>query len=300
MKSIVLQPNDTVALIAPAGFIPDESPLLAAEKWLTDLGLKSVRGQYVLGKKGAFSGTDKERIFDVQQAINNPEVKAIWTVRGGYGVTRIIDKINYQPLLKNPKLLIGFSDVTALHLQWYKLGLTSIHGIMPIQMAKFPEDTQEGLQSLQKALLGESLTYQIPFTKHNRLGNAEGALIGGNLTLIESLLGTPYQPNFSGKILFLEDVSEYAYRVDRMLQCLRLAGVFEQINGLIVGGFTDIKDEKGFGYKIHQIIKNVMKNKKYPVFFHFPAGHFPHNLALILGREVRVNVTETESELTFL
>lgn len=299
MSFIALQPNDTVALIAPAGFIPDESPLLVAEKWLTDLGLKSVRGEYVLEKKGAFSGTDRQRIFDLQQAINNPKVKAVWAVRGGYGIMRIIDKINYQPLLQHPKVLIGFSDVTALHLQWYKLGLPSIHGIMPIQMAKFSEETQEGLQSLQKALFGESLTYQIPFTKYNRLGNAEGILMGGNLTLLESLLGTPYQPDFTNKILFLEDVGEYAYRIDRMLQSLRLAGVFEQIIGLIVGGFTDIKDEKGFGFKVQAMIKNVVKHQKYPVLFHFSAGHFPHNLPLILGKEVKIYVTEKESVVQF-
>ena len=296
-----LQKNDLVALIAPAGCIEDETPVLAAEQWLASLGLRSVRGSFVLGKKGVFSGTDKERLADFQKALDNPDIKAVWAVRGGYGAMRIMAHLDFTTFKKHPKWLIGFSDITAFHNQWHLMNLPSLHGIMPVQFAKNPTETIDALESLRKALFGERLTYSIPNSKNNKTGVAEGVLVGGNLTLLQSLTGTPYEIETKGKILFIEDVGEYAYRVDRTLQSLKLAGVFNQLAGLVVGGFTDIKEGgTPFGKNYRQMILDVTRGKKYPVLFDFPAGHFPDNQTLIFGEKIRLDVTKIQSRLEYL
>jgi muramoyltetrapeptide carboxypeptidase len=295
-----LKKNDLVALLAPAGFITDEIPVLAAEQWLASVGLKAIRGSHVLGRKGVFSGTDRERLFDLQEAIDNPEVKAIWAVRGGYGAMRIMSQLNFKKLKEQPKWLIGFSDITAFHNQWQLLGLPSIHGMMPVQFAKSPNDTVAGLEGLRKALMGEKLEYVLAPNKHNKMGTAEGVLTGGNLTLLQSLMGTPYQVDTKGKILFIEDVGEYVYRIDRLLYSMKLAGAFEHLKGLIVGGFTDMKEnDTPFDKSIPQMILDVTKGKKYPILFDFPAGHFPDNQALILGQKVQMKITPKQSQITF-
>lgn len=296
-----LQKNDLVALIAPAGCIEDDKPVLAAEQWLTSVGLKSMRGSFVLGKKGVFSGTDKERLTDFQKALDNPDIKAVWAVRGGYGAMRIMAHLDFTIFKKHPKWLIGFSDITAFHNQWHLMNLPSVHGIMPVQIAKNRTETTDALVSLRKALFGERLTYSIPFSKNNKTGVAEGVLVGGNLTLLQSLTGTPYEIETKGKILFIEDVGEYAYRVDRTLQSLKLAGVFNQLAGLVVGGFTDIKEGgTPFGKNYRRMILDVTRGKKYPVLFDFPAGHFPDNRTLIFGKKIRLDVTKIHSRLEYL
>ncbi len=299
-ERLKLNPNDLVALLSPAGFIPDESPVAAAVNWLESIGMRALVGKNVLKRDGVFAGTDRERLEDFQSAIDNPEVKAIWALRGGYGAIRIIDKIDFSPLQKNPKLLIGFSDITVFHNQWQLMGLPCIHGMMPIQIAKNLKENQMGLESLRKALMGAPLNYDISSSKHNQIGTASGILTGGNLTLLQNLIGTPYQTKTKGKILFIEEVGEYMYRLDRLLYSLKLAGVFKDLKGLIVGGFTDIKEsETPFGKTIEQMILEVTKGTDYPILFDFPAGHFPDNRALILGAKVKLRVEERYSKITF-
>ena len=295
-----LHKNDLVALIAPAGFIPDEQPVLAAEKWLASIGLRGIRGKYILGKKGVFSGSDKQRLEDFQNALDTPEIKAVWALRGGYGAMRIMGKLDFKKFKEHPKWLIGFSDITAFHNQLQLLGYPSIHGLMPVQMAKFPIETQAAAGTLRQALFGEKLHYEIPVSKYNRIGKAEGILTGGNLSLLQSLLGTPYQVDTNGKILFIEDVGEYPYRIDRMLQSLKLAGVFDQLAGLIVGDFTDIKENATpFGKNVKQMVLEVTRGKKYPILFNFPAGHIPDNKALVLGEKAKIMVEKEKSCLCF-
>lgn len=296
----VLKQNDIVALVAPAGFIPEELPVIVAKQWLEKWGLNVWIGQNVLNKFGVFAGTDEERLSDFQTAINHPEIKAIWALRGGYGVMRIIEKLDFSPLKKHPKLLIGFSDITAFHNQWQLMNLPCIHGIMPIQIAKNSIDTIEGMETLHNAIFGKKLTYKIPNSKYNRKGNSEGILTGGNLTLIQNLIGTPYQVDTKGKILFIEDVGEYMYRIDRLLFSLKLAGIFNNLKGLIVGGFNDMKEnDTPFGKTIEEMILEVTKESDYPILFDFPAGHFPDNRALILGEKISLKVESDLCKIEF-
>lgn len=296
----VLKQNDTVALIAPAGFILNNLPIILAKEWLEALGFNVWVGKNVLNKFGVFAGTDDERIEDFQTAINDQKIKAIWALRGGYGAMRIIEKLDYTPLKKNKKLLIGFSDITVFHNQWQILGLPCIHGIMPIQIIKNSLQTKLGLDSLRKAMMGEKLTHLITSSPFNRVGCNSGILTGGNLTLLQNLIGTPYQVATKGKILFIEDVGEYKYRIDRLLYSLKLAGVFDELKGLIVGGFNDLKEtETPFGKNIEEMILEVTQDTQYPILFGFPAGHFPDNRALILGKKITLNVGNTSSFLLF-
>ncbi len=300
MIPLVLKPNDLVALLSPAGFIPDESPVAAAVNWLGSIGMRALVGKNVLKRDGVFAGTDAERLADFQSAIDNPEVKAIWALRGGYGAIRIIDKIDFSSLHKNSKLLIGFSDITVFHNQWQLLGLPCIHGIMPVQFAKNKTETQTGLESLRKAMMGEQLDYDIQGSKYNQIGTASGILTGGNLTLIQNLIGTPYHVKTKGKILFIEDVGEYMYRLDRLLYSLKLSGFFKDIKGLILGGFNEMKEsDTPFGKTIEQMILEVTKGTDYPILFDFPAGHFPDNRALILGTKIQLSVADSYSKIIF-
>lgn len=295
-----LQKNDQVALISPAGFLDDELSALAAEKWLESIGLKGVRGKNILEKKGVFAGSDKQRLADFQAALDNPDIKAIWALRGGYGAMRIMNKLDFTQFDKNPKWLIGFSDITAFHNQFVNMGYECVHGIMPIQLINESPERKKGLESLKNVLYGEPLNYEIPNSKYNRNGSGKGVLVGGNLSLLQSLLGTQYQLNTDGKILFIEEVGEAPYRIDRLLQSLKLAGAFENLEGLIIGGFTSIEEsDSPFGKNYQQMILEITKGKKYPILFEFPAGHIKDNRALILGREVELKVSEDKGTLKF-
>jgi len=295
-----LQKGDQVALVTPAGFIENEKPLLLAEQLLHSWGLKPVRGTYVLEKNNCFSGTDKQRLTDFQAALDNPKIKAIWAVRGGYGSMRILSKLDFKKFKKNPKWIIGFSDITAIHSQLNKLKIKSIHGLMPVQLLEENKNTEAAVETLHQALFGKNLETIIPASKMNRTGSTQGILVGGNLSLLQSLLGTPFQINPKGNILFLEEVSEYKYRLDRLLQSLKLAGYFDNLKGLVIGEFTDIKDnETPFEKTYQEIILDTVSDYNFPVIFDVPAGHFPNNHALILGSEVTLNVGEFVSCLRF-
>ncbi len=295
-----LKKGDTVALVAPAGLIQDEKPLLLAEQLLQSWGLNSKRGQYVLEKHGVLAGTDTQRLEDLQTALDDKSIKAIWAIRGGYGTIRLLGKLNFIKFEKHPKWLIGFSDITVLHNVLHNIGYKSIHGLMPVQLLHPMKETDKAIMSLYNALFGKKLNAIFPTSKYNHKASVSGVLVGGNLAILESLIGSPYAINTHGKILFLEEVSEYKYRIDRMLQHLKIAGVFKDLKALIIGDFTDIKEsEVGYGKDIEEMILEAVKEYDYPVVFDLPVGHIPDNQALILGEKVSVNVGEFVSCISF-
>lgn len=291
-----LQPNDLIVLVSPAKAI-DETLVLAAKSKLEGAGFRVELGQYVVGQKHYFSGTDEERAADFQWAIDHPEAKAILCARGGYGCIRILDRIQWASQLREPKWLIGFSDVTVFHQYLQKFELPSIHATMPLN---FGEITEEAWQSLIDALLGRTLSYTISANKNNQLGEAKGKLLGGNLSILYSLLGTDLQPDYTDSILFIEDLAEQLYHIDRMFYAFQHAGILNQIKGLIVGGMTDLKDTATpIGFSLEELILQHFQYRSIPIAFDFPAGHIPDNRSLILGKEVSLNVHETSVTLTF-
>jgi muramoyltetrapeptide carboxypeptidase len=228
----------------------------------------------------------------LQEAINDPETKAIICARGGYGTVRLIEKLDFSPLLKNPKWLVGFSDVTVLHSVLNKLGLASIHGSMPGFFLENKKITRSFLSLIELLSSGRS---KIEVSGHalNRNGICSGELVGGNLSLLYSLQGTPWQLDTSGKILLIEDLSEYLYHIDRMMQNLRLAGQLKHLSGLIVGGFTELKDnDSPFGKSAYEIILEAVHDYNFPVCFDFPVGHIPKNMAILLGGKYHLEVGE--------
>ncbi len=286
-----LKPGDRIRIVSPAGKVQKDK-ILPGIELLQDEGYEVVVGRHVFGKNFQYSGTDLQRAADLQEAINDPETRAIICARGGYGSLRIIEKTDFSPLLKNPKWLVGFSDVTAFHVVLNKLGIASIHGAMP---GFFLDDKKpsKSFFSLMELLSTGSSEAKIQAEENNRYGSCSGELVGGNLSLLYSLQGTPWQLETSGKILFIEDLSEYLYHLDRMMQNLRLSGQLKNLAGLVVGGFTDMKDnDSPFGKSAYEIILEAVQNYQFPVCYNFPAGHIPKNLALMFGGTYRLDVAE--------
>jgi len=243
------------------------------------------------GQHHYFSGTDEERLADFQAAINDENVDIILCARGGYGAIRIVDQINYSALKKKPKLIVGFSDITVFHHHINRyLRIPSLHATMPLN---FNHNSKESITSLVRAMNGETNLYEIPGHESNLAGKAEGELIGGNLAIIYALIGTNSDIDFSDKILFIEDVGEYIYTIDRMLWALEKSGKLNKLKGLIVGGMTNINDtEIAFGQSVSEIILERVSVYGYPVCFDFPAGHLDDNRALVLGRKAMLTVTK--------
>jgi len=242
------------------------------------------------------AGSDKERIADFQNLIDDPHLKAIVCARGGYGTTRILDNLDFSSLTKNPKWIIGFSDVTALHLKLFKLGIKSIHGTMPILFSK-PESISS-IESLRGTLMNESVGISAIANKNNRTGKVTAQIIGGNLSLIVDSIGTTGDPDTNGKILVIEEIDEYTYKVDRMLMHLKRSGKLDNLAGLIVGHMTDLKElELSFGETIEEIILSKVPDSHYPVAFNYPIGHENPNLSWVHGSVMNLIVTESGSEL---
>jgi muramoyltetrapeptide carboxypeptidase len=283
-----LKKGDKIAITCPAKAL--KSPMTDAIDLLKSWGLDVILGETVNAVFHQFAGNDDLRKADMQNFINDNEIKAIIAARGGYGCIRIIDQIDWAPLLKNPKWVIGFSDITIFHQQLQSIGLQSLHAQMP---ATITDSSKEGLESLRKVLFGEKFEYQITSHNKNKLGQAKGDLIGGNLSMLIANLGSKSDFNYDNQILFIEDVGEYFYAIDRMIRALDRAGKLAKLNGLIVGGFTDIKDNDiPFGCNVQEIIENVVYKYNYPVCYDFPAGHLSDNRALILGCETVLNINE--------
>lgn len=291
-----LKKGDKIAITCPAKTLSSsmQDAIMLLESW----GLTVVLGETVGAVHYQFSGTDELRASDMQALIDDKSIKAIIAARGGYGCLRIVDQIDWNGLLKSPKWIIGFSDITVFHMQLQKIGLESLHAQMPSTITK---SSSEGLESLRKALFGENFDYTFGSHPENKKGISEGILIGGNLTLLTACLASESDLTYDNKILFIEDVGEYPYAIDRMLRTLDRAGKFKNLKGLIVGGFTSIKaEDPPFGYTVSEIISLIAKKYDFPICFSFPAGHLPDNRALRLGRAVRMEVNAKLSRVSYI
>jgi len=288
-----LKLGDSVLYIAPAGYVnSDKAYMKRADSLLKLWGYVPVYPKDLFRKHYTFAGTDQQRLVELQAALDRPDIKAIWCARGGYGSVRIIDSLNFEKFRKKPKWLIGFSDITVLHSLLHRKGFQSVHAIMPISLAHPNSDRMEAIKSLKDFFEGKTLHYELPSDSANISGNAKGILVGGNLSLLVSLLGSKYQINPKGKILFLEDVGEYTYSYDRMLFALKNAGYFEHLRALIIGGTGVKKNDDFIGETVKQLVLKHVKNKAYPVIFNFPAGHVVDNRTLILGKTAKISVTK--------
>ena len=287
--------GDLIAIVAPAKAI-DSHLVIAAKHFFEENGYRITIGAHCVGSHHYFSGTDEERTEDFQKALDNPEVKAIICARGGYGCIRILDRINWASILRNPKWIVGFSDVTVFHQRLQKFELKSIHATMPLN---FADNSQMALDSLLYALQGKQQEIKIHSNRNNKNGKAIGKLIGGNFSILYSMLGTNDQPDYTDCILFIEDLAEQLYHLDRMFYAFAKSGILNRINGLIVGGMSDMKDTATpIGISLHEIILSHFKYIKIPITFDFPAGHIEDNRALIFGTEVELDVTDVEVKLT--
>ncbi|MCT4589952.1 MAG: LD-carboxypeptidase [Carboxylicivirga sp.] len=294
-----LEKGSTIGIVAPAGKI-DAETIHFAEKFLHKRGYKVVIGDNVCNTFHQYAGNDQHRAADLQHMLNSKDIDAIFCARGGYGTIRIIDQIDFTHYLEYPKWIVGYSDITVLHAALQnKVGIASIHGPMP---KNFPDKAEEDedMEHLFSILHGELPKYKTKPHPLNRCGEAEGILIGGNLSLIYALRATDLDPNPHGKILFIEDVGEYLYHLDRMMQNLKLSGFLKELSGIVVGDFTEMKDnDDPYGQTVAEIIKEAVSEYDYPVLFGFAAGHGHLNLPLVFGKRVSLKVENCSAQLNF-
>jgi len=265
---------------------------------LQSWGLEVALGNNLFKSDHQYSGTDKERADDLQQMLNDNSVQAILGARGGYGTVRLLDKLDFSTFETNPKWIIGFSDITVLHSYIHaNLQIETIHGPMAIHF----KDNNESIKQLKAALFGEQIDYQIDGHILNKEGAATGELVGGNLSIIYSMQGSKSAIDTFGKILFLEDLDEYLYHVDRMMMNLKRSGMLSELTGLIIGGMTEMNDnDVPFGVNAEEIIADSVTEYSYPVCFGFPAGHIKNNQPLILGRTASLKVVSDGVLLNYL
>ena len=296
-----LKEGDTVAIVAPSGILKNrEREVQQAVDLLKSWGLHATVGKHVFSKANHFAGTDEERCEDLQKAMDDPTISAIWCARGGYGTVRILDKLDYTKLKENPKWIIGYSDITALHNQLHNQGFESLHALMCVSLTKDISEVQESVDTFKAALFGKPENYDLEGSKYNREGEAKGQLIGGNLTMLHTMLGSDTSLDTSGKILFIEEIGEYKYHIDRMLQSMKRAGYFENLKGLVVGDMSKLrKNTTLWGTSIEQLILDATADYDFPIAFNMPAGHEKDNRALVLGREVELKVGKESSELSY-
>jgi muramoyltetrapeptide carboxypeptidase len=288
-----LQKGDTIGIVAPAGYMPVEKMQNCIET-LDSWGYTVELGATTHSQsQNYFSGTDDERLNDLQRMLDDDNIKAILCARGGYGVSRIIDRIDFKKFKKHPKWIIGFSDITVLHTHIFsRYKIASIHA----QMAAAFNDTSDNnpfILSLKDAVEGKSAGYECAPHYLNKAGKAKGELVGGNLSLLTHLIGTPSDIKTKNRILFLEDVGEYRYNIDRMFLQIKRAGKLDELAGLVIGGFTDSKDtERPFGKEVSDIIHDHVKDFNYPTCFDFPVSHGRENYALKVGMKYKLDVSK--------
>ena len=301
IQPLHLKPGDTVAIVAPSGILKNRTnEIEQAKKLLKNWGLHVIVGKHVFSKSHHFAGTDNERYEDLQNALDNPKISAIWCARGGYGTVRILDKLDYTKFKKHPKWIIGYSDITALHNQIHNLGFQSIHAMMCTSLQDDLNSISKTISTFKDALFGTPLSYTINSSKYNKTGDVSGEITGGNLTLLHTMLGSKTSINTSGKILFIEEIGEYKYHIDRMLQSLKRAGYFNNCKGIIIGGMTKIKkNTTPWGASIEQLILDVFAEYNFPIMFNMPAGHAKDNRALILGKTIHLSINNKTSTITF-
>jgi len=302
----LIRPNylikgNSIAIIAPSGVLNNRNHEIEnAKKLINKWGLVPITGKNIYKKNNHFAGNDKQRLEDLQWAFDNRNIKAIWCARGGYGCIRIIDELNFNQFKKFPKWLIGYSDITVLHNKLNNLGFESIHGMMTVNVGENLKKIDQSTESLKKCLFGELKSYQINSNRYNRIGKCTGALVGGNLTLLVSQLGSNSQIDTKDKILFIEEIGEYKYHIDRMLQSLKRAGFFNNCNGVLVGGMSKIKiNSPSWGSSVNELIYNVLKPYKFPISFGIQSGHLKQNKSLIFGRNIELDVKISETTIKF-
>ena len=290
MKQVpFLHQGSKIGIVAPARKVTPEEMQFAID-WLKEKGFVPIYDDRLFVDQHIFAGNDDFRASVLQEYIDNEQIEAIWLARGGYGSIRIIDQLDFTKFLQYPKWVIGFSDTTVIHGKLSRLGIPSLHASMPFY---FANKTPEAKQSLLDALLGQPLHYGFPSHKLNRIGQMEGEIVGGNLSVLYSMMGSNTFPELKDKILFIEEVDEYIYHIDRMMHALKRAGKLEHLKGLVVGGLTQIHDNSDpFGMTVEEVIAEAVSDYDYPVCFGFPAGHFNDNRAVFFGLDSRLLVAD--------
>lgn len=292
-----LQAGDEVRIVTPSGKI-EPAYIDGALKVLSGWGYVATEGKYARGEYGRFGGTKEQRTSDLQQALDDPRVKAILCSRGGYGVAQLLDKLNFDAFCASPKWLIGFSDITLLHNAISNCGIASAHAIMARHLTELDEN-EAAVQSLKQLLAGKMPAYTLASEPENRPGRAKGKLIGGNLSVLAGMTGTPFDLPYEGNILFLEEIAERPYHIDRMMNNLRLSGALSRINGLVIGQFSDCDEDPLMMQSIREIILDAVKDYGYPICFNFPAGHVDDNRTLVMGAECTLEVNDHSSKLQY-
>ncbi len=304
--NILIQPSylkagDTVAIVAPSGVLRNRNKEVEQAKTLIkSWGLHPIVGKHVFSRDNHFAGTDDERCEDFQKAMDDPKVSAIWCARGGYGTVRILDKLDYSKFKQHPKWLIGYSDITALHNQFHNKGFQTIHAMMCTSMQDNLETIKNTISTFKDAVFGKQLRYTLEGSQYNKSGQVSAPIVGGNLTMLHTMLGSDTSIDTSGKILFIEEIGEYKYHIDRMLQSLKRAGYFNNCKGVIVGDMTKLrKNTTLWGSSIEQLILDALSDYDFPIAFNMPAGHEKDNRAMILGRTIELHVSKTSSKVVF-
>ena len=287
-----LKKGDAVALISTARKVSLSELDFAINK-IKSWGLNVCFGKNLFKQDNQFAGTIKERAEDLQWALDDVNIKAIFFARGGYGSVHVVDSVDWQTFTTNPKWLIGFSDITVFHSHVHQcFNIPTLHAAMPITYLK---NTDGAIKNIRDILFGEKVAYKFEGHSFNKNGKVKANIVGGNLSILYSLLGSKSQLNTDGKILFLEDLDEYLYHIDRMMQALKRAGMLENLSGLIVGCMNGMNDNTiPFGKTAEEIIRDVVSEYKYPVAYNIPAGHIDENSPLLFGREINFTVTTNE------
>lgn len=300
-QPLYLKAGDTVAIVAPSGILKNVTQEINdAKKLLKSWGLNVVLGKHIFNEANHFAGIDLERCEDLQKALDDPTISAIWCARGGYGTVRILDMLNWTKFIENPKWIIGYSDITALHNEIHNKGFESIHALMCTSMQDDLSEIEETISTFKDALFGKQLSYKLEASAYNKPGESSGQLIGGNLTMLHTMLGSTTSIDTSGKILFIEEIGEYKYHIDRMLQSLKRAGYFDNCKGVIVGDMSKLrKNTTLWGSSIEQLILDALSDYDFPIAFNMPAGHEKDNRALILGRNITLKVRKSETNIDF-
>lgn len=299
IKPEFLEKGDSVAIVAPSGILKNRNTEIErADSLLKSWGLRVVVGKNVFKQSGHFAGTDQERAQDLQIYLDNPNIRAIWCARGGYGTVRILDKLDYTKFKKHPKWIIGYSDITALHNQLHNEGYQSIHAMMCTSLTDNLNDIESSIESLKNVIFGNPISYVLVVSNYNKPGTAVGQLVGGNLTMLHTMLGSRTSIDTSGKIMLIEDIGEYKYHIDRMLQSMKRAGYFENLKGLIVGDMSKLRTNTTlWGTSVEQLILDALKDYDFPIAFNMPAGHENDNRALILGSQYELSVDQDSSSI---
>ena len=292
MKLNNLKAGSKIAIAAPARKMSLEQMQFAID-WLIEKGFTPVYDDRLFAEHYIFAGDDNFRAAVLQKYLDNENIEAIWLSKGGYGSIRIIDKLDFTKFMQHPKWIIGFSDTTVFHGKLSYLGCPSLHACMPFC---FEKKTLEAKQSLFDVLIGKPLRYEFPAHPLNRLGEMEGEIVGGNLSVLYGMIGSNSFPETDGKILFIEEVDEYIYHIDRMMHGLKRAGKLEHLKGLIIGGLTQIHDNpEPFGMSVEEVIAEAVAGYCYPLCFGFPAGHLDDNRAVVFEQKARIEVTTENS-----